>query len=368
MCKKKLMTAILVTTMVMGSTLTAFAADAGGDTTSKSGGTSGSGTSEGHLEKVVESMILPVVPADSSPFAYTMDPERLIQETSGKKYPEGSVFPAADSDTGVYFQTADKTYANTSNTLKAVNDGSCDVTLTVKVKTTASAGGKDITLAASSTPAATGTPELYLGLAVGKGTPSVVSGTEATITKTIAGTPGNFEVTVDENNKYVYQQKADATTWKAIDISMTGAVSKLAIPEGTTAPTVDVTWAYAKAADGATVDASDQVEYTSKPADAAPEISSITDFTKTSPENVVISFTLGSGADAVEADGATLAYGASKTAANVAKYSVDMGTKTITIDKSAGFMTGATADVPVYVTLTKDGTAVKELSGTIAIK
>ncbi len=271
MCKKKLMTAILVTTMVMGSTLTAFAADAGGDAASKSGGTSGSGTSEGHLEKVVESMILPVVPADSSPFAYTMDPERLIQETSGKKYPEGSVFPAADSDTGVYFQTADKTYANTSNTLKAINDGSCDVTLTVKVKTTASAGGKDITLAASSTPAATGTPELYLGLAVGKGTPSVVSGTEATITKTIAGTPGNFEVTVDENNKYVYQKKADATTWKAIDISMTGAVSKLAIPEGTTAPTVDVTWAYAKAADGATVDASDQVEYKDVP-DVAPSI------------------------------------------------------------------------------------------------
>ena len=52
MCKKKLMTAILVTTMVMGSTLTAFAADAGGDAASKSGGTSGSGTSEGHLEKV----------------------------------------------------------------------------------------------------------------------------------------------------------------------------------------------------------------------------------------------------------------------------------------------------------------------------
>lgn len=289
MCKKKLMTAILVTTMVMGSTLTAFAAD-----TDKSGGTSGSGTSEGHLEKVVESMILPTVPADSSPFAYTMDPERLIQETSGKKYPEGSVFPEKDSDTGVYFQTGDKTYANKSNKLQAINDGSCDVTLTVKVKATASAGGKDITLATSSTPAATGTPELYLGLAVGKATPSVVSATEATITKTIAGTPGNFEVTVDENKDYVYQKKSDATTWKAIDISMEGSVSKLAIPDGTTAPTVDVTWEYAKAADGATVDTSDQVEYTEAPADRAPSIAvTAYDYDRTATFDIVTDFGAG---------------------------------------------------------------------------
>lgn len=351
MCKKKLMTAILVTTMVMGSTLTAFAADAGGDTTSKSGGTSGSGTSEGHLEKVVESMILPVVPADSSPFAYTMDPERLIQETSGKKYPEGSVFPAADSDTGVYFQTADKTYANTSNTLKAVNDGSCDVTLTVKVKTTASAGGKDITLATSSTPAATGTPELYLGLAVGKGTPSVVSGTEATITKTIAGTPGNFEVTVDENNKYVYQQKADATTWKAIDISMTGAVSKLAIPEGTTAPTVDVTWAYAKAADGATVDASDQVEYTSKPAATAPSIAVTEyDYDRTTTFDIVTDF--GTGESAAESIKSV------KTGATATEFTADV-TDACTIDGNtitfpAGKFPAASVGTVRYVQVTFD--------------
>lgn len=365
MCKKKLMTAILVTTMVMGSTLTAFAADA-----DKTGGTSGSGSSEGHVDKEVESMILPTVPDDNanSPFKYTMDPERLIQETGGGKYEEGTVFPEKDTDTGVYFLTGDKTYANTSETLQAVNNGSCDVTLTVKVKATATAGGKDIKLATTSTPAATGTPDLYLGLAVGKDAPTVVSATEQSIPKTIAGTPDNFEITLDENDKYVYREKADATTWKAVEISLTGAVSKLAIADDTTAPTVDVTWEYAKAADGATVDTADQVDFVAKPADAAPEITSVTEFTKASPENVVISFTLGSGVDAVDANGATLTYGTNKATVNVAKYNVDMDAKTITIDKSAGFMTGATADVPIYVALTKDGTAVKELSGTITIK
>ena len=137
------------------------------------------------------------------------------------------------------------------------------MTLTVKVKATASASGKDITLAASATPSESATAaELYLGLNVGK-TVQAVSGTEQTVTKTVAGTAGNFETVYNSaDSKYVYQEKADATTWKAINISMTGAVSKKAIAADTTAPTVDVTWSYAKAADSATVDSADQVEYT----------------------------------------------------------------------------------------------------------
>lgn len=314
MCKKKMMTAILVTTMVAGSTLTAFAADA------TSGGTSGSGTSEGHVNQEVVSMILPTVSTGSSPFAYTMDPERLIQETSGKKYPEGSVFPAKDSDTGVYFQTDDKTYANESNTLQAINNGSCDVTLTVKVKATATAGGKDIALATSSAVATTGTPDLYLGLKVGKGNATVVSASEQSVPKTIAGTPGNFEITLDENNDYVYKEKADATTWKAIDINLEGAVSEIAIADDTTAPTVDVTWEYAKAADDATVSESDQVDYTVAPTNADPSIA-ITEYNydRTAPLEIVTDFGKGdkkaTGIKSVKTGGTTTSFGADVTAA-----------------------------------------------------
>lgn len=256
---KKWMAATLAAAMVMGSSITVFAT---GTTPTTSGSTSGTGTSEGHVDKEVVNMVLPTIPSGSTPFAYTMDPERLIQETGGAKY-EDFTFPAADSDTGVYFRTGEKAYANTSNTLQAINKSSCDVTLTVKVKATASAGGKDITLATSATPSTTGT-ELYLGLKVGE-TNTVVSTTEATVTKTVAGTAGNFETVYDATDGYKYQEKASATTWKAINLSMTGAVSNKAIAADTTAPTVDVTWSYAKAADNATVDTADQVDYTAAP-------------------------------------------------------------------------------------------------------
>ena len=99
-----------------------------------------------------------------------------------------------------------------------------------------------------------------------------------------------------------------------------------------------------------------------------PALVSVGAFTKASPANVVINFDLGVGSGAVDADGVTLAYGSSKTVVNTAKYTVDMSNKTVTIDKSAGFMVNAAADIPVYVTLTKGGSAVKELSGTITIK
>lgn len=286
---KKWMAATLAAAMVMGSSITVFAT---GTTPATSGSTSGAGTSEGHVEKEVVNMVLPTIPSGSTPFAYTMDPERLIQETGGAKY-EDYTFPAAASDTGVYFLTGEKTYANTSNTLQAINKSSCDVTLTVKVKATASAGGKDITLATSATPSTTAA-ELYLGLTVGT-TPKVVSTTEETVTKTIAGTATNFETVYDTTeSKYKYQEKASATTWKAINISMTGAVSNKAIAADTTAPTVDVTWSYAKAADGTTVDTADQTDYTVTPPATAPSIA-VTNYTISQGQDVTVNVDLGSG-------------------------------------------------------------------------
>ena len=268
---KKTLAGMLAATMVLGMGATAFAAESG-DTPATSGGTSGAGNSEGHVEKEVQNVVLPTVPADQSPCAYTMDPERLIQETGGQKY-EDYTFPAKDSDTGVYFLVADKEYSNTSNTLQVINKSSCNITLTVKVKATASAGGKDITLATGSTPS-TSAAELYLGLKVGNDS-QVVSATEAPVSKTIAGTPDNFETAVADG-KYVYREKADATSWKAMNISMTGAVSNYKIEADTTAPTVDITWEWAKAAEDATV-ATDAVDYTEAPADVAPSIA-VTDY------------------------------------------------------------------------------------------
>ena len=258
---KRMLAVALAATMVLGSSITAFA------DTPTSGGTDGTGTSEGHVDQELINVILPTVATGTTPFAYTMDPERLIQETEAAKYADGTTFPDAETDTGVYFLTAANTYSNTSNTLQAINESSCPITLTVKVKAT-QGSAKDITLAtAADTLTATAnnvtSPLLYLGLKVGTAT-TVVKADEQTITKTIAGASDNFEIAVDDG-EYVYQVKESATEWKALNISMTGAVGEASIASDTTAPTVNVTWSYAKAASDATVDTADQVTYSTAP-------------------------------------------------------------------------------------------------------
>ena len=60
-----------------------------------------------------------------------------------------------------------------------------------------------------------------------------------------------------------------------MNISMTGAVSAKAIASDTTAPTVNVTWSYAKAADGATA-ATDAVDYVAGPSVAFTNAGAIT--------------------------------------------------------------------------------------------
>lgn len=260
---KKILAAALAATMVFGSSISVFA-----DDPVTSGGSDGAGASEGHLEKEVLNVVLPVIPTGSTPFAYTMDPERLIRETAGARYAEGTTFPEAEGDTGVYFQTGENTYANASNVVQAINKSSCDVKLSVTVKTTQNTA-KDIALATTSAVATEGTPNLYLGLAVGT-TKTPVTASAQTVDKVIAGTPGNFETTVVTNDSgvksYAYQEKADATTWKAMNISMEGAVSNLAIAADATAPTVNVTWAYAKATTEDGTAATDAVDYSTTPA------------------------------------------------------------------------------------------------------
>ncbi len=262
---KKMMALALAASMVLGSSVVAFAAE--GDATPGGSGTvSGTGEVEGHVNKEVLNVILPTVPSDqASAFAYTMDPERLIQGTDAAKYEEGTVFPAADADTGVYFLTDTKTYSNESNTYQVVNKSSCDVDLTVKVKATQNSA-KDITLA-SSNGVSTTAPELYLGLKVGS-SEQAVSATEATVNKTLAGNKNNFEITVntkdDGTKEYAYKEKDSTSGWKAMNISLTGTVSKLDIASDTTAPTVDVTWSWAKAADNATP-STDVVEFVDGP-------------------------------------------------------------------------------------------------------
>ncbi len=262
----------LTATMVMGNGLTVFAGDdagSGGDTTptttSPNEGTAqGAGTSEGHVDKKKLNVVLPTTTNET--FAYTMDPERLIQGTSGKKYPEGTVFPEKDSDTGVYFLTGEKKYENKSNDIQVINKSSCNVTITVKASAEQNTAN-DITLAENSN--FTGDdPLLWLNLKVGKTDKSITTN-EVSVTKTIEGKAENFETVVKDGN-YAYQEKTTLADWNALNISMNGSVYEKPIESDTTAPTVNVTWSWAEAAADATADTADQ---TPTKGDASPVFS-----------------------------------------------------------------------------------------------
>ena len=92
---KRAMAITLAATMVIGSSVTAFAADDGHSST-------GTGSNEGHVDKHVISVTLPTVPANSTPFNYTVDPERLVPETDGVRYGSTTFTDNAKRD-GVYF-------------------------------------------------------------------------------------------------------------------------------------------------------------------------------------------------------------------------------------------------------------------------
>ena len=239
---KKMMAVALAATMVMGSSITVFAEDP-----KTSGGSNGVGTSEGHVDTHIISVTLPTVPDGSTPFAYTMDPERLIQKTGGTKY-SSATFPAEADDTGVYFLTGANTYSNTSQVLTVSSESSADVILTVEVAVESAA--TDIELVDSKPTASTTDPELYLALLIGSETKVIKKGEIAIGKVTIAGKDGNFETTY-ASGAYAYTPKTGSDiTWNTAEFSLTGAVSN-ASAEDLTAPTLKVTWKYADAADAA---------------------------------------------------------------------------------------------------------------------
>ncbi len=247
MSKPKFMTVAFAATMVIGSSVTAFAADTEPAT---SGTTEGAGTSEGHLDKHTVKVTLPTVADGSTPFAYTMDLERLIQETTNSRY-SGATFPEKATDIGVYFMTAANIYANESQQLTVTSESSTDVKLKVDVEAVSAA--TDVTLI-NTTPAASVTDsQLYLALKVGsEAAVPVEAGKTIFKEVTIAGVPGNFETTWDTTSStYKYTQKVSASGWGTTTFSIAGAASKAASAEGLTAPTLKVTWSWTDPAENA---------------------------------------------------------------------------------------------------------------------
>lgn len=112
---KSFTAATLVATLALGSSLAVLA-----DNSNSGNMETQAGTLEGHVTKSVTNVLLPVTTAGSdvtynaSVFNYTIDPERLVQETDGAKYGDAD-FPKTN-DTGVYFLTGQREAAYTEVT------------------------------------------------------------------------------------------------------------------------------------------------------------------------------------------------------------------------------------------------------------
>lgn len=241
---KKAAAMALAATMVFGSSLTAFADES--VSSNSVGSSTGSGTSEGHVEEKATNVVLPVEDTDftADTFAYTMDPEGLIAATDGGKYTTGTVFPESD-DTGVYFLTATNTYGNASSKLTVTNKSSHDISLTVKAEVSTATDATDIPMVAKDALDAAEDASLYLGLVVDDGTGiAITKEAAATSTVTVAGKADNFEIVVN-SGEYQYAEKSSAEGWGKSTFGLEGAVtSGIKIEDATTAPAVTVTWSW----------------------------------------------------------------------------------------------------------------------------
>ena len=263
---KRVVAITLAATMVAGGSLMSFAA---GET---SGEAQGTGSSEGHVDKKVTNVVLPTVSTGSaSPFAYTMDPERLVSGTDHAKY-ENAEFPDKSSDTGVYFNNgpkggegADKdnvVYANTSTAQKVINKSSHAIDLTVKAEAVTT--DTDIPLVEKTAIAPADAASLYLGLLVDtEAAAAVTKDTAATKTVSIDGTEDNFKIAAKaDKSGYEYREltlaeyqaldgnsgknQADYdASWKFASFKLEGSTTTdKTISSATTAPTVKVTWSW----------------------------------------------------------------------------------------------------------------------------
>lgn len=231
---KKILAAGLAVSMVMGSSVVAFAAE-------------GSGSGSGSLDVVEKSDVFDVVlPTDSgTTFDYILDPTGVIKATEAEKY-GGATF--ADGAT-VFFANAattegdPATYSATSDAIKAVNKSTMDVDITVKASVAEVSG---ITMASSGTFDADDTSAgLYLALKDSdtNNSDTAVTADGVELTSTIAALDGAYE-TKYVDGKYVKQLKADATGFEEYSFQLTGACNPKGEWAGLTEepPVVSVVW------------------------------------------------------------------------------------------------------------------------------
>ena len=255
---KRVLTFALATTMVLGSTVSSFAA---------AGESEGAGTYEGgEMKYPTLAVTLPTIPEHT--YDYIADPNGLIDMTDAAHYAD-STFTGT---TGIFFLTTPKTseegsknlYTNKSAAQSVTNENAQDIDVTVKLEQK-TAGSEGVVYSNAATFESTDTAKkIYLAVtddAESNAKVSALSSTAAaTVSATVFGKPGNYKPAYDSTNGYGYVLKTKTEngdkdlTWNSCSFILTGALNKNAEwGDSVTFPAIKVTWSYAEHQDGPSV-------------------------------------------------------------------------------------------------------------------
>lgn len=238
---KNLLTVVLTTSMVVGSTVTAFAVD---------GVSEGAGSYEGgEMKYPTLSVTLPTIPDGT--YNYIADPNGLIEATSNEKY-SGATFTGT---AGIFFQTEANKYTNKSAAQTVTNENAVDIDVTVKLEEK-TPGSDIIKYSATDTfEAADKENKLYLAVTDGAETTpafsALSSAAAATLTTKVAGKKDNYEPSYTSQTGYVYKLKDGTLTWNSCSYNLVGALNTGAEwGDSVDFPAIKVTWTYAEHKDG----------------------------------------------------------------------------------------------------------------------
>lgn len=220
----------LAMTMVVGSSVTAFATDTNQDVTAKVDTAKeviGTG-SEVYIDKNIMKVTMPTDAAIATFFDYKLDPQGLIAES--KSFAGTAITGTA---TGIVFlnqANGKATISNTSDTFKITNKSSIPVDLGVEVKLEAAATTPmDITLASTTSDfSATGddVKAFYLGLKATNDIERPLSGTAIKPNAILLSGASQYATTWDTStNKYVYAAK-DNAKFSDFTFNLTGSINK----------------------------------------------------------------------------------------------------------------------------------------------
>ena len=276
---KKVLAVVLSATMVLGCGLTALA-----DNRTSDGGTA-HGSSIGYVDDHKIDMTLPTV--GNTTLDYVADPQRIVNIFEAQQAAKGvvtsdgstSVLPNGDpvvaNVAGIYFNTTSGGYLPTSERLRAINNGSDRVVVTVTVTAEDNANNIAFTTTKSSADASaianktydTGAPSLYMAInhevyTKSAGVHSVTTsgaaaiqpttnGGSVTTTFSVDGTPENYEYATNGTNSFTYKKidgisSTDERNWNYAEFYLDGFLSYTNMKnyKNEIAPELNITWSF----------------------------------------------------------------------------------------------------------------------------